>query len=168
MPEVIEIPDGNVPLERMIRERLISIKHTLGLAESCTGGRIADRLTDTPGTSGYLRGSIVCYHVDVKKDILNVAAETIRQYHVVSEPVAIEMAEGAKRALKADYGFGITGLLGPDSDGDIPAGTVCMAITDGQKTDSVTFRFHHDRPGNKEEAARAGMRMIWKFINKKL
>ncbi len=167
MTEAIEIPDENTPLERMIRERLTSMNHTLGLAESCTGGRIADRLTDIPGASGYLRGCIVCYHEDVKKELLHVAPETIRDRHVVSEPVAVEMAAGVKRALKADYGFGITGLLGPDDDDGIRAGTVCIAITDGQKTDSVTCHFLHDRQGNKEEAARAGMWMIWKFINKK-
>ncbi len=166
MNEAIEIPFEDI--EQRINESLTGINRTLGLAESCTGGRIADKLTQIPGTAGYFQGSIVCYQNTVKEDILNVSPETIRKYHVVSEPVAIEMAEGAKRILKADYGFGITGLLGPDDDGDLPAGTICMAVTDGEQTISATYHFHHDRPGNKEIAARTGMLMIWKFIHKKL
>lgn len=166
MTDTWATPDGMIP-ERLIQERLIDIGKTLGLAESCTGGRIADMLTQIPGASGYFQGSMVCYQNRVKVELLGVPKEMIRLHHVVSEPVAIEMAAGARRVLKTDFGFGITGVLGPDGLDGLPAGRVCMAMTDGLQTDAVTCQFHEGRSANKEAAARAALLLIWKFVKDK-
>ena len=84
----------------------------LSLAESCTAGYIAHLLTQVPGTSKHLRGGLVCYHPDIKKELLHVPAELIEKEGIVSEAVAESMARGVLETFKGDLGFGITGYLG--------------------------------------------------------
>jgi nicotinamide mononucleotide (NMN) deamidase PncC len=87
---------------------------------------------------------------------------------VVSEEVAKEMAEGARKALKTDVGFGVTGLLSGSAEGRVPVGTVCIAIADKHRTVSKTFHFHMDRLRNKELATNMSLLHIWKFLEGKL
>ncbi len=95
----------------------------LGLAESMTGGLIASRCTDVPGSSAWLRGGIVSYASEVKFDLLDVP-----EGPVVSEVAARAMAEGVCRVLRADVGLSVTGVAGPETQDDMPVGTVFVGL----------------------------------------
>lgn len=166
--EDIVVSLEDLPLEHILGKALAGKGLMLGLAESCTGGYIAHRITQIMGSAQYFMGSIVCYQESVKEQQLGVKRSTIEQYCVVSEEVAIEMAEGARKALSSDIGFGITGLLSGSTEDRVPVGTVCMAAMREGKRASKTFRFHQDRLRNKELATAHALFFIWKFIHDKL
>jgi nicotinamide-nucleotide amidase len=102
----------------------------IGLAESCTGGLLAARLTERPGASGYLAGGVVAYANAAKTALLGVPAELIEQHGAVSPEVARAMADGARDRFSADLGAGITGVAGPGGGTDAkPVGYVCVCVT---------------------------------------
>jgi nicotinamide-nucleotide amidase len=115
---------------------------TLGLAESVTGGLVAARLTDIPGASDVLRGSIVSYATDVKQQLLDVP-----EGPVVSEEAALAMARGASKVVGSDVTMALTGVAGPTEQDGMPVGTLCVAIVwpDGELT--RTFRL----PGQRQQ-----------------
>ncbi len=103
--------------------------HTLGLAESCTGGWLSKIITDVSGVSAVYKGGICSYSNEVKMNLLGVEADTLAQYGAVSEQTARQMATGAKKALNTDIGVGITGIAGPESDNtQKPVGLVYVAV----------------------------------------
>lgn len=103
---------------------------TLALAESCTGGLVAKRLSDEPGASDFLLASVVSYHNDAKRRFLGVQAETLAAHGAVSEPCAREMAAGVREACGADLGAAITGIAGPGGGSEEkPVGTVWYALS---------------------------------------
>ena len=108
---------------------------TLGTAESCTGGLIAKRMTDVPGSSAVFKGGVVSYCNEIKANVLGVPQEMLDEYGAVSEPVAKAMAEGARRVLNCDLAVSATGVAGPGSD-DMgnPAGLVYVALAAPDKT----------------------------------
>ncbi len=130
-----------VVILRMLKER----GWTLGTAESATGGLIAGRITSVPGASRVFRGSIVSYAAEVKESLLGVPAHVIAEHGVVSEPVAIAMAGGARRQLGADVVVAVTGSAGPDPQ-DRPVGTVVVSVAtpDGTQVRTLTL------PGDRE------------------
>ena len=143
-------------IEVVIGKTLIVRGQTLSLAESCTGGAIAERLTSFPGSSKYFTGSLVSYATRVKHDVLGVDKEILIQAGVVSEAVAKEMALKAKDLFKTDYAISTTGNAGPTtSEGRVTVGTVCMAIAGPQGVSVFSFQF-----GNNRE------RVISKAVNK--
>lgn len=102
----------------------------IGLAESCTGGLLAARLTDLPGSSEYVAGGVVAYSNEAKTQLLGVPATLIDQYGAVSPQVARAMADGARARFAAGVGVGITGVAGPDGGTDAkPVGYVCLCVT---------------------------------------
>ena len=112
---------------------------TLGVAESCTGGLIAKRLTDVPGASAAFKGGIVSYTNEVKENLLGVPPHILERYGAVSKEVAAAMAEGARRALGCDIALSATGVAGPDKDDwGNEVGTMFVAIS--------TFKGTHVRP----------------------
>lgn len=113
--------DGET-MEHAIGELLMASGWTMGVAESLTGGLVSSRIVSVPGASRWFRGAIVSYASEVKFDLLGVA-----EGPVVSESAAAEMASGARRALGADVGLGITGVAGPDTQDGQPVGTVFLA-----------------------------------------
>jgi nicotinamide-nucleotide amidase len=113
---------------------------TLGLAESVTGGYIAERITDVPGASQVFRGSIVSYASDVKRDVLGVP-----EGPVVSDEAAIAMAEGARRVLGAHVGLAVTGVAGPESQEGHRPGTVFVGWAIGDDVDSIMLKLPGDR-----------------------
>jgi nicotinamide-nucleotide amidase len=163
---VVDLED--VPMEQILGKVLASKGLMLGLAESCTGGYIAHRITQIMGSAQYFMGSIVCYQESVKEKQLGVKRSTIDKYCVVSEEVAIEMAEGARKALQCDIGFGVTGLLSGSGEDRVPVGTVCMACSKEGKTESKTFHYHMDRLRNKELAVTSALLFMWRFVHDKL
>lgn len=116
-------------LARSIVKKLAETAQTVGTAESCTGGGIAAALTSISGSSAVVRGGIVSYATEVKHDLLHVKSDTLHRHDVVSEPVVVEMAQGALKALKADYAVSTSGVAGPTGGTpEIPVGTVWMAV----------------------------------------
>jgi len=110
----------------MLRERRL----TIAVAESCSGGLLASRLTDVPGSSAYVERGVVCYSNASKTDLAGVPAALISQHGAVSEPVAQAMAEGIRARAGTDIGVGITGIAGPDGGTpEKPVGTVFFAIS---------------------------------------
>jgi nicotinamide-nucleotide amidase len=107
----------------------------LALAESCTGGLLAKRLTDVPGSSAYFGEGLVTYSNESKERLLGVPHALIMDHGAVSEPVACEMAEGARRVSGADYGLSVTGIAGPDGGTEEkPVGLVFVGISDSEAT----------------------------------
>ena len=122
-------------LEAVIVQLLTARKTTLALAESCTGGAVAHRLTNVPGASAVLLAGLVTYSNDAKRRFLGVRAETLATHGAVSEAVAREMAEGARRATGADYGLSVTGVAGPDGGSEVkPVGTVFLGFASADET----------------------------------
>ncbi|OWU84874.1 damage-inducible protein CinA [Oceanicola sp. 22II-s10i] len=114
----------------------------LATAESCTGGMVSARLIDVAGSSDVVLGGIVAYSNAAKRDVLGVDTNTLKAYGAVSEETAVEMAEGARRALRAGVAVGITGIAGPGGAGDKPEGRVCFAVArEGMETRSETQDF---------------------------
>jgi nicotinamide-nucleotide amidase len=138
-------------LESTVVHLLADQKKTVVLAESCTGGLIAHRLTNVPGASAVLAGALVTYNNDAKKKLLGVREETLREHGAVSAAVARQMAEGAQVRHATDYGLAVTGIAGPDGgSAQKPVGTVFIALAGPQETvvkarfnpfDRETFKF---------------------------
>ncbi len=138
-------------LEEVVVKLLIETKKTLSLAESCTGGFLAHRLTNVSGASEVFKSGLVTYSNEAKQRLLGVRAETLAQHGAVSEAVAREMAEGARISNQTDYALAITGIAGPTGGSDAkPVGTVFIALTTPEKTivlkeincyDRETFKF---------------------------
>src|SRR5213075_748932 len=100
-------------LEEVVVRLLTERKQTVGLAESCTGGYIANRITNVSGASAILVAGLVTYSNEAKQKLLSVRPETLNTHGAVSEDVAREMAEGARRTLAVDYALAVTGIAGP-------------------------------------------------------
>ena len=122
-------------LEQTCLNLLRQAGKTLATAESCTGGYIAKRMTDLPGSSAVFVGGVVAYTVPVKEQLLGVPAGLIERCGVVSVEVAAAMAEGVRARLGSSFGIGVTGLAGPDGDGsNRPVGLVYVALSNGNNT----------------------------------
>jgi nicotinamide-nucleotide amidase len=116
---------------RLLKER----GATLALAESCTGGLLAKRLTDIAGSSAYFKEGLVTYSDESKERWLGVARELLMEHGAVSEPVARKMAEGARKLAGTDYGLSVTGIAGPDGGTEEkPVGLVVVGISDAEGT----------------------------------
>jgi nicotinamide-nucleotide amidase len=116
--------------------RLLTREHkTLALAESCTGGFIANCVTNVPGASAVFLGGVVSYANSAKEKFLGVRAETLRQHGAVSEAVAREMAEGARKKFGSDFAIAVTGIAGPGGGTKAkPVGTVFISLAGGFET----------------------------------
>ncbi len=128
--------DDGTTVDQQIAAALRARGWTLSTAESCTGGLIAGRLTDLPGSSDYLAGGVVVYTNAAKTSLAGVPEELIRVHGAVSEEVAVALADGARMALGADVGVGITGIAGPGGGSEEkPVGTVWFSVTgpDGER-----------------------------------
>jgi len=119
-------------LESAVARILTEQKATVALAESCTGGLLAKRLTDLPGSSAYFREGLVTYSDEAKERLLGVPTEMVEEHGSVSEPVAKKMADGVRRLAGADYGLSVTGVAGPDGGTEEKfVGLVWVGISDG-------------------------------------
>jgi nicotinamide-nucleotide amidase len=122
-------------LEGAVGRLLAAQSATLALAESCTGGLLAKRLTDMPGSSAYFKEGLVTYSNESKERLLGVPHELLIEHGAVSEPVACKMAEGARSLAGADYGLSVTGIAGPDGGTEEkPVGLVFVGLSDAGET----------------------------------
>jgi nicotinamide-nucleotide amidase len=148
-------------LEAVVIGLLTARKETLALAESCTGGRIAHRLTNVPGASVVLRGGWVTYSNEMKQKALGVSAAALAEHGAVSEMVARQMAEGARRAGEGDYAIAVTGIAGPGGGTpDKPVGTVFIALASSKKTDVRKWFNPWDRATFKDVTAQQALNQL--------
>jgi len=140
---------------------LLSRQQTVALAESCTGGRIADLLTSVPGASAWFPGGAVVYANAMKEVWVGVRAETLKAHGAVSEAVAREMAEGVRRATGATWGLSVTGIAGPTGGSEEkPVGTVYTALAGPGGTAAQKHRFPGDREQVRTFSAAAALESL--------
>lgn len=121
----------------------------LSTAESCTAGQMISLLASVPGAGQLLESGYVVYSPEAKRRILHVSAETIEQYGLTSEQVALEMARGALKGGPATVAIGTTGVAGPDTIDGIEPGTVCIAWLFSISNDSASFTHTHHFKGDR-------------------
>ena len=148
-------------LEAVVGELLRARKFTIATAESCSGGLLASRLTDVPGSSDYVQQGVVCYSNQSKTDWLDVPQALIQEHGAVSEPVATAMAAGIRAKTSADVGVGITGIAGPGGGTpEKPVGTVAIAVAVPGDARVRTFQFFGGRDMVKFQSAQAALNML--------
>jgi PncC family amidohydrolase len=143
-----------------IAAQLTARKWTIATAESCTGGLIGDVLTNRAGSSAYFMGGVLSYSNDIKHRVLGVREETLSA-GAVSEPCALEMARGVRRALGVDVGISATGIAGPDGGTtDKPVGLVYVGLSTPDTEIVSRNVWPHDRIGNKQATADEALRLL--------
>lgn len=144
-------------LGQLLKEREL----TVAFAESCTGGNLAHRITQIPGSSAYFLGSVVSYANDVKADVLGVSRGDISQYGAVSRQVVESMAVGVARMMRSDCSIATSGIAGPDGGTkNKPVGTVWMAVRYHDKTLSECIHFQGDRDDVIQQATNHSIVML--------
>jgi competence/damage-inducible protein CinA-like protein len=147
-------------LETVVGDLLREHAMTIAVAESCSGGLLASRLTDVPGSSAYVDRGLVCYSNQSKIDLAGVPPLTIEQHGAVSEPVAAAMAEGIKSRAGTRIGVGITGIAGPGGGTpEKPVGTVAVAVAVDDEVRVRTFQFIGSREMVKFQATQSALNM---------
>lgn len=158
-PSVYSV-DGR-SLEAVVGDQLREAGWTVSVAESCTGGLLASRLTDVPGSSTYFDRGVVCYSNEAKTDLLGVPAALIDEHGAVSEPVALAMAGGIRTRAHTTVGIGITGIAGPGGGTERkPVGTVAVAVVAETRQTVRTLHLFGSREQIKYQAAQAAMNML--------
>ncbi len=152
-------------LEGAVGALLAAGGKTLAVAESCTGGLIADRLTDVPGSSAYFERGLVTYSNEAKRDLLGVPEDVLRRCGAVSEETARLMAEGVRRLAGVDLGLASTGIAGPSGGTDEkPVGTVFIALADGRETRCRRYAFRWTRRNNKILTAQTALIVLLRHL----
>jgi nicotinamide-nucleotide amidase len=148
-------------LEQVLGRMLTERKLTIAVAESCTGGLIADKITDVPGSSNYFERGIISYSNQSKIENLKVPEELIETHGAVSSEVAKAMALGVRQIAGTDIGISTTGIAGPTGGSDEkPVGLVWIGYSDKNETLAVKFNFGDDRRRVKERAAQAALELV--------
>ena len=134
---------------------------TVAVAESCTGGLVADAITDIAGSSGYFLGGVVSYSNEAKERLLGVPAAVLEAHGAVSAQVARAMAEGARERFGASVAASVTGIAGPDGGTDAkPVGLTYVAVADGDGIDVRRHLWSGDRGANKTSSAAAVLELL--------
>ena len=153
------------PFEEQIQTQFIDQQQTLAVAESCTGGEIAARLTKIPGASAYFKGGAVVYHTQSKSEVLGVSEKIIRKHTVVSQEVAEAMAVQVRNKFGASVGLATTGNAGPSKgDSDAEVGTVWIAIATKERVLSEQFLFGKHRQRVVGKAVNKALEMVYKEL----
>ena len=149
--------DGET-LEGVVGRLLVARRETLALAESCTGGLVSSLMTDVPGSSRYLRGSVVAYHNDLKRGPLHVPDTLLARFGAVSAHAARAMASGIRQAAQASVGLAITGIAGPSGGtAKKPVGMVYLGLADSEGAETLRCQFFGDRAAIKAQAAQTAL-----------
>ena len=152
-------------LEEVVGMYLIMRQKTAAVAESCTGGLLAERLTRTPGSSSYFLGGVVCYSNELKTKLAGVPPAILEAHGAVSQPVAQALAEGIRSRAGASIGVGITGIAGPSGGApEKPVGLVFVALADERGTQVREFRFPGSRERIRHWASQVALEMIRRRI----
>jgi len=154
-------------LEEVVAKLLTAKHFTLATAESFTGGKIAAKITALPGASHYFKGSVVSYATVIKETVLNVPRELIERHSVVSEEVAVAMANGVKKLLQTDFAIATTGNAGPSKgDSDVDVGTVYIAIVSPNRVFAQKFSMGNHRERVVEKSVNKAFELLQKEILK--
>ena len=157
--------EDTYPFEEQIQTQFIDQQQTLAVAESCTGGEIAARLTKIPGASAYFKGGAVVYHTQSKSEVLGVSEEVIQKHTVVSQEVAEAMAVQVRNKFGASVGLATTGNAGPSKgDSDAEVGTVWIAIATKERVLSEQFLFGKHRQRVVGKAVNKALEMVYKEV----
>lgn len=148
-------------VDALRRERL-----TLACAESCTGGLLGARLTRVPGASDVFLGGVICYHDDVKTELLGVDRETLRKEGAATREIAKAMAEGARQLLGADVALGITGFAGPHVPPGAELGRVHIAVAHWGGIEPHDLRFPDEREKVREGAVEESLRLLLEAVDR--
>ncbi len=164
IPDLI-FGEGTDRLEEVVGDMLRKAGQTLGLAESCTGGRLSHLITSVPGSSAYYRGGVVCYANAVKVELLGVPADVLEREGAVSRPVVERMAAGAGKTLHTDWSVALSGVAGPDGGTpETPVGTVWMAVAGPNGVRSTRSIFPGDRDLVIQRSAVAALNLLRKRL----
>jgi nicotinamide-nucleotide amidase len=156
--------DGS-SLEEVVGRNLQAQRVTLAIAESCTGGLLAQRITSVPGSSEYFLGGIVCYSNEVKQSWLDVSPDDLTAYGAVSSPVARSLAEGIRRRAASTLGVGITGIAGPSgATPEKPVGLVYLALASPEGTEVREQRLLGGRDIVRFQASQAALELIRRWL----
>lgn len=148
-------------LAERLQARCLPAGLTVATAESCTGGRVADALTDITGSSDYVRGGVVAYADEVKVALLGVPRETLRAHGAVSAQVARAMAEGARARFGVDLAVAVTGIAGPGGATPAkPVGLTYVAVAGPRGTEIARHTGDGDRDANKDASAAAALALL--------
>lgn len=165
--EFVGFEEDEASIESIIGKQLIKIGKTIATAESCTGGKIAERFTANSGASAYFKGSVVSYATDSKINILGVSKDAISAHSVVSSEVAESMAQHVLELFKTDYAIATTGNAGPTKgDSDVEVGTVFIAIATKDRVFSEKFMLGTGRLKVINKGANKAFEMLLKEIFK--
>ena len=138
---------------------------TIGTVESATGGRIADRITNIPGSSDYFNGSVVAYSNEAKVALLGVKKTILENYGAVSEQTALEMARGGRKLLNVDICVSNTGIAGPSgATPEKPVGLFYLGLATRNESLSEKHVFQGNREENKRDAAEAVLNMLKQYL----
>ena len=151
----------NDTFESVIGEMLVERGLTLAVMESCSGGLLADAITNVPGSSRYFRGGVVAYAAEVK-EMMGVDAAVIAEHGVISAETATAMAQAARERFRADIGVGVTGVAGPEPQEGAPVGLVYIAVDGGDKvaSQSLSFQFAQSREAIKRRAVTQAIMLL--------
>lgn len=161
------IVEEDIALEKAMLNIMEKRNLTLSTAESCTGGYIAQLITQHPGCSAVYAGGAVVYSNELKKSVLGVGQQTLEDYGAVSEETVTEMARGALEHFQTDYAVAVTGIAGPDGGtSGKPVGTVWIAVASNKGVTAKLFAFGNKRAQNIERSAIAALSMILNELRK--
>ena len=148
-------------LENDVAKKLIKENLTVSVAESCTGGLIAHRLTNIPGSSKYFKLGVVTYSNQAKKSILKIPKSLIGQKGAVSKEVAIALAKGIQKLSKTNFSLGISGIAGPGgATKNKPVGLVFIALASKEEVICEKFNFKGNRLSIKKQASDAALKLL--------
>jgi len=152
--------------EKMIGSLLTARGLKLAVAESCTGGLVAHRLTNVPGSSAYFIGGVVAYAYEAKAALLHVSWDTLRAHGAVSRETVIEMARGVRTILGADISISVSGIAGPGGGlPDKPVGTTWIGLSANDGDWARKFTWQGDREGNKASSAEAALQFVLDYLH---
>ena len=152
-------------ISREISQILWELEKTVGTAESCTGGRIAEAMIATPGASKYFKGGVVSYVDEIKERLLHVDAQVLEEQTAVCEEVAKQMVKGACQTLNTNYAIAATGVAGPTGGTkEIPVGTIWLACGDIDRQVTFMVQEDHGRDINLAIATNKAMQMFLDFL----
>ena len=152
-------------ISREVSELLWEMEKTVGTAESCTGGRIAEAIISVPGASKYFKGGIISYVNEIKESLLGVDHQVLEEQTAVCEEVAKQMVIGACKALNTNYAISATGIAGPTGGSkDIPVGTIWLACGNAEKVVTMMVQEDHGRDINLAIAANKAMQMFLNYL----
>jgi nicotinamide-nucleotide amidase len=159
--------EDDVGLETAVQRLLMGRGETLSLAESCTGGMVADMITDIPGSSAVLNGGVVCYTNAVKHSVLGVPLELLDGVGApgaISEETALELARNVRRLTGSHWGLSVTGVAGPSESEGKPVGLVYIGVVGPGVEEATRHQFGGNRESIKVRAAKTALYRLWTKI----